>query len=283
MGINRQNRKLLLENAERALFLFKEFSGICLTGSGTENVTRTSLSVSCRHPVDATEISYTSVVYLRTYRFSGINESMRYIEFRDSFHDLILFNTHELLVSHPQFHINRLSEWKRKGYIHALRKGYYIFADIELTHYIQFLIANTLYTPSYVSLETALSYHNFIPEIVYAHTSVTTRLPKQFHNEAGIYTYNQIKADAYRGYQLLPIPNHRRKVKIATPEKALLDYLYLHPEIARLDDFLSLRLNVEVLNQLDSEHLQTLALLFKQKKLVQRVNILLDSYDNHHA
>jgi predicted transcriptional regulator of viral defense system len=203
---------------------------------------------------------------------------MRYLEFRDNFHDLILFNTHELLVSCPQFHINRLSEWKRKGYITALRKGYYIFTDIELTHYIHFLIANRLYTPSYISLETALSYHNLIPEIVYAYMSVTTRLPKQFHNDCGVYSYRQIKQDAYRGYELLSIPNHRRKVKIATLEKALLDYLYHHPELATPDDFLSLRLNEEVLNQLDSERLQTLLLSFNQKRLIQRVDVLLNSY-----
>jgi predicted transcriptional regulator of viral defense system len=203
---------------------------------------------------------------------------MRYLEFRDQFHDLIVFNTRELLVSQPQFHVNRLSEWKRKGYITALRKGYYIFADIEVTHYIQFLIANSLYVPSYVSLETALSFHNLIPEIVYAQTSVTTRLPKQFENETGTYTYHQIKRSAYRDYQLLPIPNHTRKVIMATPEKAILDYLYYHPELVTPDDFLSLRLNAEVLRQFDSARLQALTQVFNQEKLVQRVADLLSSY-----
>ncbi len=203
---------------------------------------------------------------------------MRYIEFRDSFHDLILFNTHELLVKHPEFHINRLSEWKKKGYIIALRKGYYIFADIKVNHYIHFLIANTLYQPSYVSLETALSYHNLIPEIVYANTSVTTRLPNRFHNQIGTFTYNQIKSAAYRGYELLSIPNYRRKVKVASPEKALLDYIYLHPELTTRDDFLSLRLNPDTLNLLDLGNLQALAAAFNQKTVVQRVTTLLDSY-----
>lgn len=203
---------------------------------------------------------------------------MRYLEFRNTFHDLIVFNTRELLVSRPQFHINRLSEWKRKGYIKSLRKGVYIFADIEVTYTIQVLIANSLYAPSYVSLETALSYHNLIPEIVYTQTSVTTRLPKEFENETGSYTYRQIKQNAYRGYYLLPIPNHNRKVKMATPEKALLDYLYYHPELATPDDFLSLRLNLETLRQLDSEWLQALAQAFNQERLVQRVDDLLHSY-----
>jgi len=106
-------------------------------------------------------------------------------------------------------------------------------------------------------------------------------LPKQFQNDIGIYTYNQIKPDIFRGYQLLSIPNHRRKVKIAVPEKALLDYLYLHPELTTPDDFLSLRFNIEALNQLDSDRLQALALIFNQKRLVQRMNILLESYNNH--
>ncbi|MFQ5615546.1 MAG: hypothetical protein ACE5GO_03700 [Anaerolineales bacterium] len=217
------------------------------------------------------------VSLLHTYRFSGINKSMRYLEFRDRFHDLILFNTHELLVSHPKFHINRLAEWKRKGYLVSLRKGYYIFADIKINHYIQYLIANTLYPPAYVSLETALSYHNLITEIVYATTSVTTNLPKRFHNELGRYTYNQVKSDVYRGYQLLPIPGYKRKVRVAAPEKAILDYLYLHSELTTPDDFLSLRLNPETLNQLDFDRLQTLAGLYKQKRLCRRVNDLCNS------
>jgi len=204
---------------------------------------------------------------------------VRYIEFRDSFHDLIVFNTHELLVKHPEFHINRLSEWKRKGYIVALRKGYYIFADIEINHYIHFLIANTLYQPSYISLETALSYHNLIPGIVYTNTSVTTRLPKRFHNEIGFYTYNQIKPAAFRDYQLLPIPHYTRKVKMASPEKALLDYVYLHPELKTVDDFLSLRLNSDTLNQLNLEQLQTLVAPFKQKIIPVKVATLLNSYN----
>lgn len=204
---------------------------------------------------------------------------MRYLEFRDSFHDLILFNTHELLVKHPDFHINRLSEWKKKGYLIGLRKGYYIFADIEINHYIHFLIANSIYQPAYISLETALSYHNLIPEIVYTTSSVTTRLPKRFENEVGIYTYNQIKPTAFQGYQLLPIPNYTRKVKIASPEKAILDTIYFYPQFTTPADFLSLRLNSDTLKQLDLKQMQALISVYNQKTFACRVENLLKSYN----
>lgn len=215
---------------------------------------------------------------MRSHRFLGINANMRYLEFRDSFHDLILFNTHELLVKHPEFHINRLSEWKKKGYLIGLRKGYYIFADIEINHYIHFLIANTIYQPSYISLETALSYHNLIPEIVYTTTSVSTRLPKRFENAVGVYTYNQIKPTVFQGYHLLPIPNHTRNVKVASPEKAILDTLYFHPQLTSPTDFLSLRLNNDILNRLDLEHLRALIAVYGQKSLARKVDSLLKSY-----
>mgnify|MGYP001575016279 FL=1 len=88
----------------------------------------------------------------------------------------------------------------------------------------EFAIANRLYTPSYISLASALSYHNLIPEVVYAITSVTPKPTREFKINNLLYTYRRIKQPAYTGY--VPRTIFGETVYIATPEKAVADFLY---------------------------------------------------------
>ena len=62
------------------------------------------------------------------------------------------------------------------GLFLKLRNGFYILKDSNPNHYF---IANKLYQPSYVSLETALSHYGVIPETVYATTSITTKASRE--------------------------------------------------------------------------------------------------------
>jgi len=85
-------------------------------------------------------------------------------------------------------------------------------------------IANRLYAPSYVSFEYALARYSIIPESVYAVTSATTRITREFIVNNKSFTYSHIKKQAYRGYR--PEKKDGMTVFIAEPEKALADYLY---------------------------------------------------------
>lgn len=85
-------------------------------------------------------------------------------------------------------------------------------------------VANRLYAPSYVSFEYALARHGIIPESVYAVTSATTRLTREFNVNNKSFIYSRIKKQAYRGYRTEKIES--MTVLIAEPEKALADYLY---------------------------------------------------------
>ena len=70
-----------------------------------------------------------------------------------------------------------------------------------------------------------MSYHGIIPEAVYSISSVTTNKTKTFDTPSGSMVYKTIKPELFFGYQ---ITQHDGKpVKIASPEKALLDFLYL--------------------------------------------------------
>jgi predicted transcriptional regulator of viral defense system len=102
-----------------------------------------------------------------------------------------------------------------------LRNGFYMLKDQPTSLYV---IANRLYRPSYISLESALSFYGIIPETVYSTTSVSTKATREFECELGLFSYQKIKKSAFIGYELKNV--HGEKVLIADPEKALADYLY---------------------------------------------------------
>ena len=85
-------------------------------------------------------------------------------------------------------------------------------------------IANRLYSPSYISFEYALSRYGIIPESVYAITSATTQITREFLVNNKSFVYSRIKKQAYRGYKAEKAGGIT--ILIAEPEKALVDYLY---------------------------------------------------------
>ncbi len=90
-----------------------------------------------------------------------------------------------------------------------------------------YLLAGSIYAPSYLSFEYALAYYGMIPEAVYVYTSATfdKKKKKKFENAFGIYTYRDVPATVYP-YGLKVIPEGEYSYIIATPEKALCDQLY---------------------------------------------------------
>lgn len=105
-------------------------------------------------------------------------------------------------------------------------------------------IANRLYAPSYISFEYALARYGIIPESVYAVTSATTRITREFIVNNKSFAYSHIKKEAYRGYKTEKIGD--TTVLMAEPEKALADYLYF-VDLKRKS--LSERLNVRKLKK----------------------------------
>ena len=76
---------------------------------------------------------------------------------------------------------DKISELIKNGELILLKRGLYIPGkNTDLIVPEPFLIANYLWGPSYVSLETALSYWGLIPERVFEIRSVTMKLSKKF-------------------------------------------------------------------------------------------------------
>jgi hypothetical protein len=160
----------------------------------------------------------------------------------------------------------QLHLWVKKGYLLKLRNGVYAFAkDRERIKGEE--IAALIYQPSYLSLESALAWYGFIPEMVYARVSVTARTNRTFTNDFGTFIYRHVKAELFWGY--VEIKTDHGHYLLAEPEKALLDYLYLNLSRIRSDaDFENIRLNSDRLNErLDADKFLKYLSAFDVKKM----------------
>ena len=198
---------------------------------------------------------------------------MQYLKFRETFKDFTVISSADIGSVDAHFQRRRLNEWQDKGYLKKIIKGYYRFSDTALDENILFETANRIYAPSYISMEMAFSYYGFIPEAVYGITSATTRPTRTFSTQAGIFIYQTLKPRLFFGYQIMEY-GAQKHFTIASPEKAILDYFYLHPSLTKTEDFISLRFNREVIGQKVKESVFCEYLdRFEQKALSNRVAI----------
>lgn len=161
---------------------------------------------------------------------------MKYVEFRSRMRPLDAFSLRDARMLESGFDRRRLHEWRKKGYIKPLAKGWYLFTDVDLDDDTVDRIANWMYAPSYISLETVLSRKGLIPETVRRVTSITTRKTRDILTEIASFSYRTVSPRFFFGYEI-----GQRGVKVAFAEKAILDYLYLHAELATQEDYEGLR------------------------------------------
>lgn len=120
---------------------------------------------------------------------------------------------------------------ERDRQIIRLKKGLYV-CNPEITGKILSteLIANHLYTPSYVSMSSALRYYGLIPEAVYTKQSMTLKHSKNFDTPLGRFEYTHISKKAF-SVGLTNIRKDGYAFVIATPEKALCDLIANSPNV----------------------------------------------------
>ncbi|MBN2005198.1 MAG: hypothetical protein JXA21_17705 [Anaerolineae bacterium] len=173
--------------------------------------------------------------------------------------DAPLFETGLLLAGDVDLdNVRRqLSRWTAAGQLYQLRRGVYMLAPpFQKVKPHPFVIANALVQPSYVSLQAALAHHGLIPDYTPVTTSVTTARPGRWETPLGEYTFRHIKSTWWRGYQRLEV-SVSQYAWVATPEKALLDLVYLQPGGDAPDYLASLRL--QALERLDLAAMEALA------------------------
>lgn len=204
---------------------------------------------------------------------------MGFLELKNQFFDLAYFNIHQAYSWRPDFNRNNLSRWVKKGHLIKLRQGYFAFPEYKNKPEYALYLANRIYRPSYISLHKALSFYGIIPEAVVQITNVTSLKTASFVNAFGEYSYKNIKENLLFGYELKKMADNRT-IQFATPEKALLDLLYLYPFYKNEEDLEELRLDYDFLhNDLNKEQLMDYCSIFKSKVLERRVKLLFKTYD----
>ncbi len=151
-----------------------------------------------------------------------------------------------LLGGSPDSRYGKVKRLLAQGKLLHIRRGLYGLVDESKPH--PFELAQHIYAPSYVSLESALAYHQLIPEAVYTVTSVSTKRSKVFDTPLGKFNYSKLPTqNFYLNVELITTNNHR--FFIAKPWKAICDYVYCYKkEWHTLDPLLnSLRMDIEEL------------------------------------
>lgn len=160
---------------------------------------------------------------------------------------------------------DKISELLKSGELISIRRGLYAPGpQTELPTPAPFLIANHLRGPSYVSLETALSYWGLIPERTFEISSVCIQSSKKYHTALGRFTFQQVSLPYYAfGIQNVQISNEQT-VLISTPEKAICDKIILTAGInlrSRKQTALflleDLRMDITMLRNLDTSIMKT--------------------------
>jgi predicted transcriptional regulator of viral defense system len=204
---------------------------------------------------------------------------MNYLEFKERMFDLGCFNTYQVYAWKPGFDRNNFVRWTRKGLLIRLRQGYYTFPEYKGKPDFALYFANRIYRPSYVSLHRALAFYGMIPEGVIQITSVTTLKTASFTNDVGEYVYKSVHQDFMFGYDLKTIAGGRA-IYLASPEKALIDLLYIYPFYNSIQALEDLRLDDEFLHgDLNTALLDDYTSRYKKRALERRVQLMKKTYD----
>lgn len=181
------------------------------------------------------------------------------------------------LFSNYNFPRNKIASLELEGKLIRLKRGTYIASpDVSKELLSAELIANHIYGPSYVSVESALRYYGLIPERVYTTQSMTINRSKKFENSIGRFEYISVPKDYYSIGILQKTVREKYTFLIASPEKALCDlivstpYLRLQSEkalLTYLDE--DLRFEMTALREMNPEIIKNCVETGKKKNILE--------------
>jgi predicted transcriptional regulator of viral defense system len=191
-----------------------------------------------------------------------------------------LFETGLLLAGDvgPMAVRRQLSRWVSSGRLLQLKRGLYALAPpFQKVRPHPFLVANRLVPGSYVSLQSALAHFALIPESVPVTTSVTVGRPGRWDTPLGTYDFRHLQSELLFGYRKALVAD-RQEALSATPEKALLDLVYLEPEGDSREYLAELRLqNMDGLDLEQLDHLATASGKPKLRRAAERIALLAET------
>lgn len=162
------------------------------------------------------------------------------------------------------------------GQIVRLKKGLYCFSEKFRSPFVnkpsKWRLANLIYGPSYVSFDAALSFYQLIPERVHEIESVCMTKNKEFKTPLGSFRYRYLRREYYTSGYTLANDENGNAFLIASPEKALIDKIWMNRkslESAHLRSYLleDLRIVAEDLERFDLVKIRTLVSVYQHPML----------------
>lgn len=164
----------------------------------------------------------------------------------------------------------------QSGEIIHLRRGLYALSEKLRRNPVNlYEMAQHIYGPSYISFESALSHHGWIPEAVYTVTSACSKRSKEVKTALGLFSYSTIPSNNF--YAGVDREQSSEGVFLmATPWRAIMDYVYIHKKQWRGFKPLveSLRINPTHFEKMDYQLLEELSNAMKSthvRKFIQSI------------
>lgn len=204
---------------------------------------------------------------------------MKYDQFRSevSAYPVIDTGMLKLKYDYKQSLKVQLKRWHKSGEIVRVRKNLYLLkAEDRKINPSRLFLASKIYSPSYVSMEFALSFYGIIPEKVTDITAITTKKTAIFRTPLGVFSYKHVKPYCFNGF-IERKDESGLPFFIALAEKAIIDFLYLN--LSRFQEdyekVLQESFRVQNIGMLKKTRLEKFAKLFNNKKLMKVVRSLI--------
>lgn len=180
---------------------------------------------------------------------------------------------------------DKISAMEKKGDLLRMKQGWYV-ANSNMTEqrYSEFLIANHLYGPSYISLQSALRFYGLIPEAVFTICSMTTKRSWISHNSLAWFEYVHIDEKAFSIGIREETWENGTSFLIATPEKALCDLVsdISHLNLRYRDEILvwleeDLRFDMDEFFRFDTTIMREYAKVGPKKNMINQLIKIIES------
>ncbi len=170
----------------------------------------------------------------------------------------------------------------QEGLLVRLRKGLYRRGQyLEKKKPHPFEMSQNILWPSYVSLESALSFYGLIPEAVYSTTCVTMSRSQKIENEFGLFSYQRLPKNNFF-YGVSREVEDESIFLVATPWKAIMDYVFCYKKnwknIAPLDK--SLRIELKALPPLTVEMAKKLSFFYNSSRVQKFIDGVVKYYEH---
>lgn len=199
---------------------------------------------------------------------------MKFHKFRELVKEYPFFswNIVQAITPGDTYTLKQLSLRETKWYIIRIKRWRYVLSPEYRTQPLSLrALSNDMVFPSYVSLESALSYWSMIPEAVYAITAITTLKTQTYTNPLGVFTYRSMTHKLYGWF------THREWCLIAIPEKALVDRLWYQKKDKRTHGILE-SMRIEIPQWFDLQQATGFVIRSENKAFLRRWNTFIVPY-----